>query len=145
LAYRAMDIPTIEARNILPAEFTRATLIQHAQNLAQFVHALHAGKPNLAIHSLKDIIAEPYRQALLPNFQKIKAELMAKFAVKAVGISGSGPTLFSIVDAATDIQGAKRYLQEHYVNFENSENKLKEDEVGFVVLAEVNTLGVESR
>ena len=42
---------------------------------------------------MKDVIAEPYREALLPNFAEVK-QATRDLGALATGISGSGPTIF---------------------------------------------------
>ena len=62
---------------------------------------------------MKDVIAEPYREALLPNFAEVK-QATRDLGALATGISGSGPTIFSI---APDLQTATKlatYLENHY-------------------------------
>ena len=51
----------------------------------------------LAAASVVDLIAEPYRRHLLPGFDEAKQELHGLGAL-AVGISGSGPTIFALAD-----------------------------------------------
>lgn len=146
LAYADIDIPTIEARGVLPNSYSKRLVIEHSQNLAQFIHALHTSDLELASHSLIDLIAEPYRESLLPNYRQVKASLLGQFAAKAVGISGSGPTIFAIVDNASDIEGARQYLQTTYVDqtFVSKTKAIAKNERGFVLLAEVNKNGAES-
>ena len=44
---------------------------------------------------MKDVIAEPYREALLPNFAEVK-QATRDLGALATGISGSGPTIFPL-------------------------------------------------
>ena len=62
---------------------------------------------------MKDVIAEPYRTQLLPWFDKARG-CITKGAL-ACGISGSGPTLFSITDSLAIAQDVAQWLQQHYV------------------------------
>jgi len=114
--------------------YSKQTLINHAQNVAQFVHALHTNDLDLAAHSLTDEVAEPYRRHLLPNFVEVKRALINQYGVKALGISGSGPTIFAIIDTETDAESVRDYLQKSYVNQAAGER-------GFVVLAEIDLAG----
>jgi len=91
------ELVTREARSVLPDQLPRATAVRHAAQFARFVYALYTGKPGLAAASMVDLIAEPYRSRLLPGFDRAREELTALGAL-AVGISGSGPTLFAVYD-----------------------------------------------
>lgn len=137
LAYADIDVPTVEARKVLPAEYSKATVLEHAQNVAQFVHGLHAHDLALAANSIKDLIAEPYRTSLIPNFAQVKQTLMSEYGVKTVGISGSGPTIFAVTDAETKVAEARQYLQEAYVDHAVH----SKEHCGFVVAAEIDRVG----
>ena len=53
--------------------------------------------------SLKDVIAEPYRAALIPAFYQVKEAVLAAGAL-GMGISGSGPTLFVLIKGRDQVQ-----------------------------------------
>jgi homoserine kinase len=104
---------TREARAVLPDEIPRATAVRHGAQFAQFVHALHSGNTRLAAECIVDHIAEPYRRRLLPGFDEARVALR-EFGALAVGISGSGPTIFALVNDS-DIAGrVAAWLAEHY-------------------------------
>ncbi|OOF08302.1 homoserine kinase [Salinivibrio sp. PR5] len=114
MAYPGIKVSTAEARTILPAQYRRQDVIAHGRYLGGFIHACHTQQPALAASLICDVIAEPYRQKLLPGFVEARAYADSCGAL-ATGISGSGPTLFSICD---DLQVAERlaqWLREHYV------------------------------
>lgn len=90
-------LETKKSREVLPAQIPLETAVQQGAKFAGFVHALHAGDTRLAADSLVDLLAEPHRKALLPGFDKAKRALAALGAL-AVGISGSGPSIFAVVD-----------------------------------------------
>lgn len=108
---------TREARAVLPSEFPRKTLVAYGARFAEFVHALHTGNTRLASHCVVDLIAEPYRRSLLPGFDEAKSAL-AEIGALAVGISGSGPTIFALVDDHEVAAGVERWLARHYVTNE---------------------------
>ena len=130
LAYPGIEVSTAEARAILPKTYTRQDVISHGRHLGSFVHACHTGQDVLAALMMKDVIAEPYREALLPNFAEVK-QAARDLGALASGISGSGPTIFSI---APDLQTATKlstYLENHYL--QNNE--------GFVHICQVDNQG----
>lgn len=90
-------LETKKSRAVLPDSVSRHVAIEQAANFASFVHALHAGDAALAGESVVDLIAEPWRSSLLPGFDDARTAL-ADLGAIAIGISGSGPTIFAIID-----------------------------------------------
>jgi len=111
------ELVTREARAVLPDEFPRKTVVAHGAQFAEFVHALHTGNTRLAASCVVDLIAEPYRRRLLPGFEEAKAAL-AETGALAVGISGSGPTVFALVDDHDVAARVKKWLAENYAKNE---------------------------
>ncbi|RYU67998.1 homoserine kinase [Aliivibrio finisterrensis] len=114
MAYPGIKVSTAEAREILPSQYRRQDVIAHGRNLAGFIHACYSKQPELAAKMIKDVVAEPYRERLLPNFAKAR-EYAASAGALTTGISGSGPTLFSICKDKDVAERVSRWLQENYV------------------------------
>lgn len=130
MAYPGIEVSTADARAILPAQYRRQDVINHGRYLAGFIHACYSNQPYLAASMLKDVVAEPYREKLLPGFSQAR-EYAKQAGALATGISGSGPTLFSI---SNDISVATRladWLSQHYV----------QNETGFVHICRLNVEG----
>ena len=60
------------------------------------MHASYSRQEGLAASVLKDVIAEPYRAALIEGFNEVRAQ-GAQNGALATGISGSGPTVFVVM------------------------------------------------
>jgi homoserine kinase len=114
MAYPGITVSTAEAREILPSQYRRQDIIAHGRHLAGFIHACYSGQPELAAKMIKDVIAEPYREKLLPGFAEARKYAMAAGAL-ATGISGSGPTLFSICQDKEVAERVARWLEQNYV------------------------------
>ncbi|NRN28399.1 homoserine kinase [Photorhabdus heterorhabditis] len=114
MAYPGIKVSTSEARAILPAKYSKRDVIDHGRFLAGFIHACHTQQPELAARLMKDVVAEPYRRQLLPGFNKAR-EAAKKIGALACGISGSGPTLFSICNDMATAEKMAEWLQQHYV------------------------------
>ena len=56
---------------------------------------MHTSDFGLIQRSLNDVIVEPYRSQLIPNYFEVKTETLKAGALGA-GISGSGPSIFSL-------------------------------------------------
>lgn len=110
-----LSVATREARRVLPREVPLSLAVAHAQNLAGFVHALHADDRPLLKATLRDLIAEPWRADLVPGFRAAQAGALAAGAL-GCSLSGSGPAVFAVceeedapaVAAALDRFGAAR-------------------------------------
>lgn len=89
------QLTTKAARAALPREVALGVTVQHAQLLATFVHATATGDEALVAACLRDVIAEPYRAALVPGFAQAKAGAFAAGAV-ACSLSGAGPAVFAV-------------------------------------------------
>jgi len=114
MAYPDVIVSTKAAREILPKMIDIKTTIAYGQNLAGFIDASHRQDKQEAFECLVDVIAEPDRMHLLPNFEKAKKTLMS-FGCLAVGISGSGPTLFAVTDDLEIAERSKAWLINNYL------------------------------
>ncbi|MDX1554900.1 MAG: homoserine kinase [Xanthomonadales bacterium] len=106
-------LETKASRAVLPEEVPLATAARQSAAFAAFVHALHSGNPALASASLVDLLAEPHRMKLLPGFEKAR-DALAGLGALAVGIAGSGPSLFSVFDNPESARTAAQWLNANY-------------------------------
>lgn len=127
------ELVTREARSVLPEQVSRGTAVRHGAQFAQFVHALHTGNTALAAASVVDHIAEPYRRRLLPGFEEARVELRQLGAL-AVGISGSGPTIFALVDDFEVAARVEAWMDTNY----------KKNEQGFVYICRADLSGART-
>lgn len=130
IAWPGIVLSTSDSRKALPEKYNKHICTENSRNIATFIHALHSNQSDLAIQFMNDVIAEPYRIKLIPNFIKTKTEVMHLGALNC-NISGSGPTIFSI---CTDIKIAikiKEWLKKNYL----INNR------GFVYICEIDNLG----
>jgi len=127
------ELVTKEARAVLPDMIPRAVAVRHGAQFAQFVHALHSGKTRLAGECIVDHIAEPYRRKLLPGFEQARVDLRELGAL-AVGISGSGPTIFALVNDSDVARKVAAWMGENY----------QQNERGFVHVCRADLGGARS-
>lgn len=103
-----IEIKTSDARDVLKPEIPIALSVKQSANMAGLVSGLFTSDYQLISRSLEDVIAEPYRKALIPEFDAIKKRGLAAGAL-GVGISGSGPAIFALCEgekAAREVAGA---------------------------------------
>lgn len=113
VCYPGTVISTRAARAVLPAQVPRATAIEYAGLLARFVSALYARDAADALGSLRDVLAEPHRHALIPELEGLRARFAAA-GVAHLGISGSGPTLFALCGNAEIAERAAALFRSDY-------------------------------
>lgn len=118
VCYPGTVVSTAAARAILPAQYRRQECLTYGRRLAAFVHASYTGQEPLAASVLKDVIAEPYRAALIEGFHEVR-EHAAQNGALATGISGSGPTVFSVLKDATQAERLKAWLEANFVKNED--------------------------
>ena len=118
LAYPGISLATSEMRALLPQKYERSTTIEYGRNLAAFIQASYTKNEKLAIEVLKDVLAEPYRKSRIPGFEEV-VQQMSEIGMLVSGISGSGPTMFSVTNSLEKAKEAKKLLKRKYV--QNSE------------------------
>ncbi len=104
-----LELSTAASRAALPREFPRARVVEFAQNLALFVHALHVGDRALLERSLRDPLAEPHRAPLVQGFEQVKRAALDRGAL-GCSLSGSGPSVFAVAE-----QGGARAVRDAMV------------------------------
>jgi len=97
LASPALEVATADARRALPKDVSLGLAVVHAQNLAAFVHALHAGDRPLLRETLRDLLAEPWRAGLVRGFREAQQNALAAGALGA-SLSGAGPAVFAVAE-----------------------------------------------
>lgn len=133
MAYPGIKVSTAEARAILPDSYSRHDIVNHGRYLSGFIHACHTHQPELAVTMIKDVVAEPYRTQLLPGFAKAR-EHAKQIGALACGISGSGPTIFTICDDKKIAEDMVQYLQQHYI----------QNDEGFVHICRLDMAGART-
>ncbi|MGI2173184.1 homoserine kinase [Shewanella ulleungensis] len=115
IAYPGISLSTAKMRELLPAQYDKSVAIDFGRYLSAFVHASYQQDAPLAIEMLKDVLAEPYRAAAIPGYTDAR-DALANLGMLTTGISGSGPTLFSVTDDLATAEKAKDWLMQHYIS-----------------------------
>ncbi len=131
LVHPHIELKTEDSRRVLKSSIQMRDAITQWGNIAGLVVGLMKPDYGLITRSLQDVIAEPIRSVLIPGFDAIKATAM-KFGALGSGISGSGPTIFSL---STQVETAEKVGEEIQKRF--IEMKLKSD----VFVSRINHTG----
>jgi homoserine kinase len=114
LVHPHLELKTEDSRQVLRQAIALKDAITQWGNIAGLVAGLMKPDYELIGRSLKDVVAEPIRAVLIPGFDAIK-EAAAKAGALGSGISGSGPTIFSL---CTDPAVGQRIGQAVQAQFE---------------------------
>ena len=90
-----ITIKTKEAREILPKEVSLKNAIKQTGNLAGLIAGLYTKDYDLIATSTQDVLVEPYRKNLIPDFDYYR-DTALKNGGLSFGISGSGPSMFTL-------------------------------------------------
>ena len=107
-----VEIKTSDSRLIVNRKFNISMLTEQSSNLAAFISALYNEDYDLISRSVKDIIAEPYRSELIPEFKNLKKIAIDNGSI-GFGISGSGPSMFSLSKGPEKANIIKKALEKH--------------------------------
>jgi homoserine kinase len=112
IVFPDVDVPTREARQIIRKNIQMKDAVTQWGNIAGLVSGLFMNDIDLIGRSMKDILVEPVRSMLIPDFYKMREMAMSMGAV-SFGISGSGPSVFAFTrDEGTAINITQK-LQQH--------------------------------
>ncbi len=109
-----IEIKTSEARAVLPKKIALSDAITQWANLGSLVHGLHTSDYGLIKDSLHDVIVEPYRSKLIPYFDEVKHVAIETGAL-GTGISGSGPSIFSLSKSMQTAINVKDAIEKVYL------------------------------
>jgi len=128
-----IEIKTSDSRKVLRKKIKIEEMVQQSANLGSFVSSLYSEDFNLMSRSIVDIIAEPNRRILIPEFDNIIKLSKINGAI-AAGISGSGPSIFSLSKDTNISEKILKATTDHY-------NKLGISYDGFI--SKINTTGIK--
>ena len=130
-----IEIKTSESRAVLPKEVALTDAITQWANVGSLVHALHTSDYDLIQNSLHDVIVEPHRSKLIPHYDAVKQASLNAGAL-GCGISGSGPSIFSLskgLETANKIKDAiNKVYAETGIEFDIHVSKINTEGVKIV-------------
>lgn len=95
VVFPQVDVPTRDARQLIKDKVLLKDAVTQWGNIAGLVAALFKEDYDLIARSMKDILIEPTRAILIPQFYEMK-EIALKNGALSFGISGSGPSVVAI-------------------------------------------------
>ncbi|MFB2838540.1 homoserine kinase [Floridanema evergladense] len=92
------ELSTLEARKVLPSEYSRGDAIFNTAHLGFLLRGLETGRGDWLRVAMQDKIHQPYRKSLIPGYDAVYSAALSAGAYGVV-ISGAGPTLLALVDS----------------------------------------------
>ena len=108
-----IEIKTSDSRNVLPEKISLDIASNQLASIGGFIHSLHTDDFNLMKASLKDFLVEEHRSNYIPCFKDIKTAAIENGAI-CCSISGSGPSIFTLVNGYTKSVEVKSIIDKIY-------------------------------
>ncbi len=90
-----IEVKTADARAVLQPMISLKSAITQWGNVGGLIAGLYTSDYELIGRSLEDVIVEPLRKHLIPNFDQVKNVALQTGALGS-GISGAGPSIFAL-------------------------------------------------
>ena len=110
-----IELKTADARAVLQPMIPLKDAITQCGNLGGLIAGLYTNDYELIGRSLQDVIIEPMRKHLIPNFDEVKNAALQKGALGA-GISGAGPSIFALCKGENIAKKIAFAMQENFKN-----------------------------
>ncbi len=106
-----IKIKTKDARDIIKPTVPLAKMVEQTGNLASLLLGFMQSNIELIGRSLKDVVIEPQRAALIPGFYEVKETAMKNGAL-GCSISGAGPSVFALFQNSIQAERGAHDMQE---------------------------------
>jgi homoserine kinase len=112
IVYPEVDVPTKDARQMIRSKVLLKDAVTQWGNVAGLVSGLFMKDYDLIGRSMTDVLVEPTRAILIPDFYVLRQLALSAGAI-GFGISGSGPSVFALTKDAETANRITEKLQSH--------------------------------
>jgi homoserine kinase len=98
-------MPTVQARAILPATYSRRDTVFNIQRAALLGAAFASGRVDLLRAAMRDRIHQPYRASFVPGLEAMIA--LEGDGILGIALSGAGPSVIALVNKARTDTGKR--------------------------------------
>lgn len=109
-----IEIKTADARAVLEPTIPFKNAITQWGNLGGLISGLYTNDYELISRSLQDVVIEPFRKHLIPNFDDVKNIAIQNGALGS-GISGAGPSIFALCKGENTANKVASAMKEVYL------------------------------
>lgn len=113
--YPHVEVLTKTARKMLSDAIPLKKHIQQSANLAGFILGMYNSDFELISRSLKDVLIEPQRKSLIPEFSSAQTAALEAGAL-GCSISGAGPSIFALCQNSLIAENVGLAMQKVYHN-----------------------------
>ncbi|WP_353184918.1 homoserine kinase [Parapedobacter lycopersici] len=107
-----VDVPTRDARQMIRSKVALKDAVIQWGNIAGLVAGLFTNDYDLIGRSMQDVLIEPTRAILIPEFYEMRGLALDSGAL-GFGISGSGPSVFAFAQSRETAGDIVRVIQSH--------------------------------
>lgn len=104
VAVPEFELPTAQARRVLPDLVTHHDAVQNTGRTALFVSAMLLGDYRQLRFAMEDVLHQPYRLALVPGMREVMTAAVATGALGSC-LSGAGPAILAFVNEGAETVG----------------------------------------
>jgi homoserine kinase len=130
-----IEVKTSDSRAVLHPMISLKSAIIQWGNVGGLIAGLYTNDYGLIGRSLQDVIVEPLRKHLIPNFNEVKNAAIQNGALSA-GISGAGPSIFALCKGEEIAQKVAKAMSESYnetgINFDIHLSKINPNGVSVI-------------
>ncbi len=110
-----IEVKTSDSRAVLSPTVSLKSAITQWGNLGGLIAGLYTQDYELIGRSLQDVIVEPARKHLIPNFDAVKNAALENGALGA-GISGAGPSIFALCKGENCARNVAKSMSDAYAD-----------------------------
>jgi homoserine kinase len=112
IVFPDVDVPTRDARQMIRKSVLLKDAVIQWGNVAGLVTGLFMNDIDLIGRSMHDVLVEPTRSILIPDFYKMR-EMAMELGAVSFGISGSGPSVFAFTRDEQTATNITNKIQQH--------------------------------
>ncbi|GHE43953.1 homoserine kinase [Sphingobacterium griseoflavum] len=112
IVFPQVDVPTRDARQLIKQKVLLKDAVTQWGNIAGLIAGLYESDYKLISRSMQDVLIEPTRAILIPEFYEMKRIALSAGAL-SFGISGSGPSVVAITRGRDVAERATAEIQQH--------------------------------
>jgi homoserine kinase len=127
-----VEVKTSDARQILKKSIPMKDAVTQWGNIAGLIAGIEKNDLSLIGRSLNDVIVEPVRSILIPEFNTVKRKSLELGALGG-GISGSGPSIFMLTEKKETAEKIASMMKSVYDAIEVD---------SFVYVSDINPVGI---